>query len=104
MDAMVPAPPGAHAARPAAARSPAHAETPGMSRTTRLLQGLAFGYANQVLVTLVGIWLTAFLLGELGQADYGVWLGGTRVLGYLLLLGVGGGGLVPRGGCLSPRP
>ena len=67
-----------------------------MSRTTRLLQGLAFGYANQVLVTLVGIWLTAFLLGELGQADYGVWLVGTRILGYLLLLDVGVVALLPR--------
>ncbi|MBI2614394.1 MAG: oligosaccharide flippase family protein [Gemmatimonadetes bacterium] len=67
-----------------------------MSRTTRLLQGVAFGYANQVLVTLVGIWLTAFLLGRLGQADYGVWLVGTRILGYLLLLDVGVVALLPR--------
>jgi len=67
-----------------------------MSRTTRLLHGVAFGYANQVLVTLVGIWLTAFLLGRLGQADYGVWLVGTRILGYLLLLDVGVVALLPR--------
>lgn len=67
-----------------------------MSRTTRLLHGAAFGYANQVLVTLVGIWLTAFLLGRLGQADYGVWLVGTRILGYLLLLDVGVVALLPR--------
>ncbi len=67
-----------------------------MSRTTRLLHGVAFGYANQVLVTLVGIWLTAFLLGRLGQADYGVWLLGTRILGYLLLLDVGVVALLPR--------
>ena len=67
-----------------------------MSRTTRLLQGVAFGYANQVLVTLVGIWLTAFLLGRLGQSDYGVWLVGTRILGYLLLLDLGVVALLPR--------
>lgn len=67
-----------------------------MSRTTRLLHGVAFGYGNQVLVTLVGIWLTAFLLGNLGQADYGVWLVGTRILGYLLLLDIGVVALLPR--------
>lgn len=67
-----------------------------MSRTTRLLHGAAFGYGNQVLVTLVGLWLTAFLLGRLGQADYGVWLVGTRILGYLLLLDVGVVALLPR--------
>lgn len=67
-----------------------------MSRTTRLLRGLAFGYANQALVTLVGIWLTAFLLTKLGQADYGVWLVGTRILGYLLLLDIGVVALLPR--------
>jgi O-antigen/teichoic acid export membrane protein len=67
-----------------------------MSRTTRLLHGVAFGYANQVLMTLVGIWLTAFLLGKLGQADYGVWLVGTRILGYLLLLDIGVVALLPR--------
>ncbi len=67
-----------------------------MSRTTRLLHGVAFGYANQVLVTLVGIWLTAFLLGRLGQTDYGVWLLGTRILGYLLLLDLGVVALLPR--------
>ena len=67
-----------------------------MSRTTRLLHGLAFGYANQALVTLVGIWLTAFLLRRLGQADYGVWLVGTRILGYLLLLDLGVVAILPR--------
>ena len=67
-----------------------------MSRTTRILHALVFGYANQVLVTLVGIWLTAFLLGRLGPPEYGVWLVGTQILGYLLLLDVGVVALLPR--------
>lgn len=67
-----------------------------MSRTRRFLGGLAFGYANQLLVTLVGLWLTAFLLGRLGQADYGLWLVGTRILGYLMLLDLGIVALLPR--------
>ena len=67
-----------------------------MSRTNRMLGGLAFGYGNQVIVTLVGLWLTRFLLGRLGQSDYGLWLVGTRILGYLLLLDIGVVALLPR--------
>ncbi len=67
-----------------------------MTRTRRFLGGLAFGYFNQALVTLVGLWLTAFLIERLGQADYGLWLVATRILGYLLLLDVGVVGLLPR--------
>ena len=54
------------------------------------------GYANQALVTIVGLWLTAFLLGRLGQVDYGLWLVGTRILGYLALLDLGVVALLPR--------
>ncbi len=67
-----------------------------MTRTRRFLGGLAFGYFNQALITLVGLWLTAFLLTRLGQADYGLWLVATRILGYLLLLDLGVVGLLPR--------
>lgn len=67
-----------------------------MTRTRRFLGGLLFGYMNQALVTLVGLWLTAFLLGRLGQADYGLWLVATRILSYLLLLDFGVVALLPR--------
>ena len=67
-----------------------------MTRTRRFLGGLAVGYANQALVTIVGLWLTAFLLGRLGQEDYGLWLVGTRILGYLALLDLGVVALLPR--------
>lgn len=66
------------------------------TRTGRFLRGLVLGYVNQVLMTLVGLWLTAFLLAKLGQADYGLWLVATQVLGYLLLLDLGIVALVPR--------
>ena len=45
-----------------------------MTRTRRILHGLAVGYASQVLMTVVGLWLTTFLLARLGQVDYGLWL------------------------------
>lgn len=67
-----------------------------MTRTRRLLGGLLFGYANQVLLTLVGLWLTAFLLARLGRADYGLWIVATRILGYLMLLDLGVVALLPR--------
>lgn len=67
-----------------------------MTRTRRLLGGLLFGYANQVLLTLVGLWLTAFLLARLGRVDYGLWLVATRILGYLMLLDLGVVALLPR--------
>ena len=57
-----------------------------MTRTGRFLRGLGVGYASQVLTTLVGLWLTTFLLAQLGQSDYGLWLVATQVLSYLLLL------------------
>ena len=67
-----------------------------MTRTRRFLGGLSFGYANQALVTLVGLWLTAFLLRTLGSQDYGLWLVATQILGYLLLADLGVVALLPR--------
>ncbi|MBI4503069.1 MAG: oligosaccharide flippase family protein [Gemmatimonadetes bacterium] len=67
-----------------------------MTRTQRFLGGLTLGYANQALVTLVGLWLTAFLLRTLGQRDYGLWLVATQILGYLLLADLGVVAMLPR--------
>ena len=67
-----------------------------MSRTRRFIGGVAFGYASQVLTTAVGLWLTPFLLGRVGQYDYGLWLVGTQVLAYLALMDVGVVALLPR--------
>jgi O-antigen/teichoic acid export membrane protein len=67
-----------------------------MTRTRRFIGGLTLGYANQALVTLVGLWLTAFLLRTLGSRNYGLWLVATQMLGYLMLSDLGVVALLPR--------
>jgi O-antigen/teichoic acid export membrane protein len=67
-----------------------------MSRTRRFLAGVSFGYLNQALVMLTGLWLTPFLLHRLGQRDYGLWLVGTQIVAYLGLLDLGVVALLPR--------
>jgi O-antigen/teichoic acid export membrane protein len=67
-----------------------------MSRTKRFLGGVSLGYTNQLLVTIVGLWLTPFLLHRIGQHDYGLWLVGAQLLGYLALMDFGIVGLLPR--------
>ncbi|HEX8920968.1 MAG TPA: oligosaccharide flippase family protein [Pyrinomonadaceae bacterium] len=67
-----------------------------MSRTNRFLSGIGFGYASQVLTTLVALWLTPFLLHRIGQHDYGLWLVGTQLMFYLALLDLGVVALLPR--------
>lgn len=67
-----------------------------MSRTKRFVSGISFGYAGQVLTTLVGLWLTPFLLFRVGQHDYGLWLVGTQLMFYLALLDLGVVALLPR--------
>ena len=67
-----------------------------MSRTRRFLGGLSLGYFYLGLVTVVGLWLTPFLLGRVGQHDYGLWLITTQFLGYLALLDLGVVALAPR--------
>jgi O-antigen/teichoic acid export membrane protein len=67
-----------------------------MSRTNRFLSGIGFGYAGQILTTVVGLWLTPFLLHRIGQHDLGLWLVGTQLLFYLGLLDLGIITLLPR--------
>src|SRR5260370_6514879 len=67
-----------------------------MSRTERFVSGISLAYASQVLTTLVGLWLTPFLLFRIGQHDYGLWLVGTQIMFYLGLLDVGVVALLPR--------
>jgi O-antigen/teichoic acid export membrane protein len=69
---------------------------PLMSRTRKFLSGISYGYAYQVLVTVAGLWLTPFLLQRTGQHDYGLWLVGTQVMAYLMLLDFGVVALLPR--------
>lgn len=67
-----------------------------MSRTRRFLGGLTYGYLNQALLMLVGLWLTPFLLRMLGQHDYGLWLVAAQILSYLMLTDLGVVALLPR--------
>ena len=60
-----------------------------MGRTQRYIRGIGFGYAGQVLATLVGLWLTPFLLMRIGKHDYGLWLVGTQLIFYVGLLDLG---------------
>jgi len=67
-----------------------------MSRSRRFLGGLGFAYLNQAAVMLTGLWLTRFYLHHLGQHDYGLWLAGTQLLTYLMLMDFGIVALLPR--------
>jgi O-antigen/teichoic acid export membrane protein len=68
----------------------------GPTRTHRFLGGISLGYVYLALVTLVGLWLTPFLLRRIGQHDLGLWLVATQILGYLMLLDFGVVALLPR--------
>src|SRR5438093_2554225 len=67
-----------------------------MSRTTRFLSGVGFGYAGQALVMAAALWLTPFYLHRIGQHDYGLWLVCAQIIAYVLLLDLGVVALVPR--------
>lgn len=67
-----------------------------MSRTVKFLGGVGFGYLNQFVMMLAGLWLTPFLLRRVGQSEYGLWLVGTQVLTYLTLMDLGVMALLPR--------
>ena len=68
----------------------------GQTRTHRFLGGIRLGYVYLALVTVVGLWLTPFLLRRIGQHDLGLWLVATQILGYLMLLDFGVVALLPR--------
>jgi O-antigen/teichoic acid export membrane protein len=67
-----------------------------VSRTHRFLGGLSLGYVHLGVVTVVGLWLTPFLLARVGTHDLGLWLVTTQILGYLALLDFGVVALAPR--------
>jgi O-antigen/teichoic acid export membrane protein len=67
-----------------------------MTRTARVFGGVGLGQAHLAVVTVVGLWLTPFLLTRVGQHEYGLWLLGLQLVGYLQLLDFGVVGLLPR--------
>jgi O-antigen/teichoic acid export membrane protein len=60
-----------------------------LSRSVRIVQSLGLGFGFQLVVLVVGFWLTPFLLHRLGQAPLGQWLILSQVLSYLGLLDLG---------------
>ncbi len=67
-----------------------------MTRTSRFLRGFANGYVHLMVAAVVGLWLTPFLLHRLGTDTYGLWLVGTQIIAYLLLMDLGDVALLPR--------
>src|SRR5829696_9288754 len=67
-----------------------------MTRTQRFLGGFTIGYVHMAVATAVGLWLTPFLLMRLGANTYGLWLVGTQIIAYLLLMDLGIVALLPR--------
>ena len=67
-----------------------------MSRSRRFLGGISLAYLNQAAVMLTGFWLAKFYLRHLGQDHYGLWLAGTQLLTYLMLMDFGVVSLLPR--------
>jgi len=67
-----------------------------MTRTQRFLGGFTIGYVHMAVATAVGLWLTPFLLMRLGADTYGLWLVGTQIVAYLLLMDLGIVALLPR--------
>lgn len=67
-----------------------------MTRTHRFLGGLASGYVHMVIATIAGLWLTPLFLDRLGTSTYGLWLVGTQIIAYLLLMDLGIVALLPR--------
>jgi O-antigen/teichoic acid export membrane protein len=67
-----------------------------MNRTRRFLSGVTLGFSGQVLITLVGLWLTPFLLRRITDHGYGLWVVATQIMTYLMLMDLGVVALLPR--------
>jgi O-antigen/teichoic acid export membrane protein len=67
-----------------------------MTRTNRFVGGVALGYLSMAVMTVVGLWLTPFLLGRIENHEFGLWLITTQVVGYLALMDFGVVALAPR--------
>lgn len=67
-----------------------------MTRTHRFLGGVTLGSLQLVLATAVGLWMTPFLLREIGSHTLGFWLVAQQLLGYLMLMDFGVNAMLPR--------
>jgi O-antigen/teichoic acid export membrane protein len=67
-----------------------------MTRTRKVAGSVALSLLSQAVAMIVGLWLTRFILGALGQHDYGLWLIILQSLGYLALADIGVVAVLPR--------
>jgi O-antigen/teichoic acid export membrane protein len=67
-----------------------------MSRAGRILRGFGIGLLNQGLTSIVGLWLTRFVLHRIGDRDYALWLVAGQCIGFLSLVDLGVTALLPR--------
>ena len=65
-------------------------------RLGRFVAALGFGYLHTATALAIGVFLTPYLLSQLGGHDYGLWLLGAQVVAYLALMDIGIVALVPR--------
>jgi len=61
-----------------------------------MLGGAGVAFGHQLVILVVGLWLTPFLLHRLGQQKLGLWLLAGQVLGYLALTDLGVIAILPR--------
>jgi O-antigen/teichoic acid export membrane protein len=66
------------------------------ARLGRFVAGVGFGYLHTVSALVIGVFLTPYLLSQLGGHAYGLWLLGAQVVAYLALMDIGIVALVPR--------
>jgi O-antigen/teichoic acid export membrane protein len=67
-----------------------------MTRTRRFVRGVGASYVNQIVVMVVGLWMTRFLLDTIGQYNYGLWQQIVQLVAALTLVDLGVSGLLPR--------
>lgn len=67
-----------------------------MARFRRFTQGVLLAYLGQIVIMFAGLWLTPFLLRQLGQKSYGLWIAAQQCLIYLSLIDLGVVALLPR--------
>src|SRR5581483_6670698 len=69
---------------------------PAVTRAGRIARALTIGYGYQAAVAITGLVLVPFLIGRLGDDDFGRWAAVGQVLGVLGLLDLGVAALLPR--------
>lgn len=67
-----------------------------MARSRHFSHSVLLAYISQSVVMCTGLWLTPFLLRELGTVQYGIWIVAQQIFTYISLLDLGVVALLPR--------